>query len=433
MAGLITDKDKKQQFGIVPPAPKAPIMSQAQMDMARALNTNPQGVISTLEAEESDAAIRARDKFFDAYQKAVSQKDPIRLTNGSLVDSDGASVAANQPLEPAEKIASTQDWRKTLFDNSDYGKQVAALQSEHDDIVGKSADQKRQEEARKRLAAVTDAISSVANLYGVTKGGYNQAAPMSTKMLSDRIISDRRLREANIRDLRKRLDDGYRALMQMGLRSQEAENAARRLDYYANKEERLREQGDRKLTITEENNKRTNDTRLQTSENTLEGRKIAAGATVSAAGIRADASKYGADKRSETAITTQEMRNSAKSDTKTDEKAKKEAVSKAASDWDKTKNAASRKMTGKDFKDVKRTENQEFWDAIQMADTEAKRKKLIEDHPEWFDIDVQPAAPKAEDKGRERAEARRKNPYGDNKEPETAEQAKERRKQNPYS
>lgn len=110
--------------------------------------------------------------------------------------SESAQTASTAPQTPAEPVAqqdSPIDWRS----------QILALQERERKLEEDDETRQRREASMRRLTSVADALASVANMYGVSKGGVSMNEPGNYRYISQQIAQNQKLRNANLNTARQ--------------------------------------------------------------------------------------------------------------------------------------------------------------------------------------------------------------------------------------
>lgn len=223
---------------------------------------------------------------------------------------------------------------------------------------------RKSENSRKRIAAIADAISSFANLYGVSAGGYSMPLPSAYSLVSNEIAEDQRLRQADARLISSRLDDQMNRLLNQQNRDIVNDLAMQRIINAQDREERLRNQynsdavrKDRAMTQKEnelafKKEKELNDREVklinaQAALNNSQARGVSANASY----IRANAYKdYQSNRGTSNAERQAEIKN---------------GVSVIIGDWDNYSKQIFKWKTGKD------------WDSPTLTAEEQKVKTML--------------------------------------------------------
>ena len=289
------------------------------------------------------------------------------------------SSAAAPVEEPAAKVGGIQG----LYD------QIAELERQRSELATKEQEALRNNKSRMRIAQVADALGAFANLYGVTKGGSNMSAPVATKYLTDAIINDSKLRNADMMRLNQSLTDAYRYLTSAENRAAAAQNTADRNEIYRQRESRLSNNAATKAQNAAERlawdkekfgSKQEFDRWRIGEQNRLKDKSLgiqqqnANSRAVSAQASATRADKYNGGGSGKVASADKEV-------------AKAIAALSSNDNWPATRESLFRAATGKAWRDGSMTKDGEVWKELAEADTATKRKAVIEKlaakYPEW--------------------------------------------------
>lgn len=166
---------------------------------------------------------------------------------------DNATMGTVKPLvasvptqaqQPTEAQQVDVDWQKLLTDALAYRENAY----QEDERAQKA------EKSRRRIGALADAIAGVANMWGVSRGAYNQQNPATYNLISQRILQDTQLRQRNIANADRRVADLYNQIMRDKYKAEEIQNDKDRLAYNQSEHERKERQGDANISLREQSN-----------------------------------------------------------------------------------------------------------------------------------------------------------------------------------
>ena len=183
--------------------------------------------------------------------RRVIQTEPAQLNSNESIGKP-APVAQLAPT-PVENDRIYNELRASYEDNlSQLSKNREALEREKAEKYALNAETQKKERRRAMIAGISDALSSIANLIGVSKGASNQSISSSYSKIADEVEKARLERKNDMKDLNERLaklkSDANQAKLAMGIGLANYEQGWKRNREAA---ERAKEQ----LRITEQRNR----------------------------------------------------------------------------------------------------------------------------------------------------------------------------------
>ena len=201
--------------------------------------------------------------------RRVIQTGPAQLNSKESIGKP-APVAQLAPT-PVENDRIYNELRASYEDNlSQLSKNREALEREKAEKEALNAETQKKERRRAMIAGISDALSSIANLIGVSKGASNQSISSSYSKIADEVEKARLERKNDLKDLNQQLtklkSDANQAKLAMGIGlanyeqnwKRDREAAERAKEQLRITEQRNREAAERakeQLRITEQRNR----------------------------------------------------------------------------------------------------------------------------------------------------------------------------------
>ena len=152
--------------------------------------------------------------------RRVIQTGPAQLNSKESIGKP-APVAQLAPT-PVENDRIYNELRASYEDNlSQLSKNREALEREKAEKEALNAETQKKERRRAMIAGISDALSSIANLIGVSKGASNQSISSSYSKIADEVEKARLERKNDLKDLNQQLtklkSDANQAKLAMGI------------------------------------------------------------------------------------------------------------------------------------------------------------------------------------------------------------------------